>query len=360
MALGPPTLPPRSPLTELASGVDAMYLSGKSQLPASLKADLETARAEAAGLGQAVDFEFAGRVWRLAGHGLLKWRYRLDSDVGLVGLTESPSIPTVRVQPRAELLHAIGPADAIHVFTEPIESALERVDWSVSRVDLHSDWQGWELHRDMSDRFLSRARARSIYENGDLCTGFTFGRRKGSRITGRIYDKLADIEVKGNDYWFDVWGEGFDPALGVHRVEFEWGRAGLRSMQLRTPAQVLDAVGDLWRYSTEDWLSLRTSTADATRARWPVAPEWLAIQQSALNHDLLGIARLKQGSSKGALRLLTPLLNGCVASAAVHLGTADILDTLNALGPVLRGYERTSGVPFGLRVDTKRRDREAT
>lgn len=356
MALALPH-PISSPLlAELASGVDALYLSGKGQLPDSLVADLETARAEAEGLNGAVDFEFAGVMWRLAKHGFHKWRFCLDSSIGRVGLTSRSSVPTVWVQPRAELLHAIGPADTVAAFTDPIEATLGEVKWSVSRVDLHSDWQGWHLHRNLSERFLGRAKLRSIYEDGDLCTGFTFGTRKGGRITARIYDKLADIKVKGNDYWFDVWGERFDPALGVHRVEFEWGREGLRSMDLRTPADVLDAVGDLWRYSTVEWLTLRTSTADDTKSRWPIAPEWTAIQQSALSHDLLGLARLKEGSRKGALRLLMPTLNGAVSSAAVHLGTEGIRDTLDALELPLRDYERTSGLPFASRVDSKRRE----
>jgi hypothetical protein len=356
--MAPLPLPPPglSPLAELAAGVDALYLSGKSSLPSALLESLEAGRAEAEGLGEAVPFNFAGITWRLGKSGFLKWRFCLDSDFGRVGLTASASIPTVRIQPRAELLHAIGPADTVAMFTDPIEAALGHVPWTVSRVDLHSDWQGWGLHRDMSERFMGRATARSIYESDDLCTGFTFGTRSGGSIYGRIYDKLADIAMKGNDYWFDVWGERFDPNLGVHRVEFEWGRAGLRSMQLRTPAEVLDAVGDLWAYSTNEWLTLRTQTADQTKARWPIDPDWSAIQGSQLAHDLLGLARLKQGSRKGMLRLLMPLLNGCVSSAAVHLGTTDIGDTLAALDLPLRDYERTSGMPFASRVDSKRRE----
>ena len=344
---------------ELSSGVDALYLSGHAPLPDALVARLEEGRQAAADLGP-VEFELGGVSWRLRSTGRQKFRFVLTSEMGWVGLTNSKALPTVWVQPKAELLHALGPADAALAFTDPIESALGHVPWKVARIDLQSDWQGMNLHRDLSESFVGRARARNIYEDGDLCTGFTFGTGKGGGIYGRIYNKTAQIEVKGGDYWFDIWGDRYDPSLPVHRVEFQWGRAALRSMQLTTPSKVLAAVGDLWRESTHAWLTLRTPTGDQTKSRWPLAEWWEAVQRSALCHELLGIARLKDSSRIGALRLLMPLLNGCVASAAVHLSTDDIEGTLAALVLPLRDYERISGMPFGLRVDTKRRDREAT
>lgn len=349
-----------SPLVELASGVDALYLSGKSQLPPELVDRLEAERDDAAQLGGAIDFELGGMTWRLAAHGRQKYRFVLSSDLGWFGLTASTTLPTVWVQPKAILLHALGPADAALAFTAPIEAVLGPIPWKVSRVDLQSDWQGMALHRDLSENFLGRANARNIYEGGDLCTGFTFGAGKGGGTFGRIYNKTVEIEAKGGDYWFDIWGERFDPAQPVHRVEFQWGRGSLRTMGLTSPADVLDAVGDLWRYSTAEWLTLRTKTADKTKSRWPIAPEWTSIQRSALSHKMLGIARLKDRDRKGALRLLMPFLTGCVSSAAVHLGTTDIADTLAALDLPLRDYQRVSGMPFASRVDNKRRTWGAT
>lgn len=342
-------------LRELASGVDALYISGKSLLPPALTGRLEASRAVAAELDDTVEVELGGQTWRLQGGSRQKYRFVLLSEFGWFGLTESASLPTVWVQPKAILLHAVGPADALRCFTDPIEAELGQIPWKASRVDLQSDWQGMSLHRDLSDVFVGRAKARSIYEDGELCTGFTFGAGKGGGIYGRIYDKTAEIAAKGGDYWFDVWAERYDRSTPVHRVEFQWGRQALRTMQVSSPDEVLSAVGDLWRESTHNWLTLRTPTADQTRARWPLAPWWEAVQQSALAHDPIGVARLKEADRQGALRLLLPQLNGYASSAAVHLGTVGIDDTLAALAEPLRGYEETSGMPFELRVESKRR-----
>ena len=358
MALAPAPAP-RRPLTELAAGVDALYLSGRSFLPPTLAAELEAGRVAAEAAGTPSVFNLGGLSCHLAGHGWGKYRYCLDHATGGIGLTPSTALPTVRVQPRSEVLHALGPADTVAAFDGPVRAALLQIHWSVSRIDLHADWQGFALHRDLSERFVGRATARSIYEDGDLCTGFTFGKRKGSRITARLYDKLVDIEAKGSDFWFDIWGERFDPSLGVHRLEFEWGREALKSMQLSSPAEVLAALGDLWRYSTSEWLTLRTVTDDQTRSRSPLAPEWIDIQQSTLSHDQIGLARLTEGSRRGALRLLMPQLNGFVSSAAVHLDTEGIDETLAALEPHLRDYEIRSGESFVDRVARKRRERFA-
>ena len=344
------------PLQELAAGIDALYLSGRGSLPSALLESLEAARTEAAEAGEPADVEVGGSHWRLAGHGWGKYRFCLDNVRGRVGLTDSHHLPTVRIQPRAELLHAIGPADTVLMMTEPLEAALGPLTWSVSRVDVHSDWQGLSLHRSMSERFVSRALARTIYEAGNLCTGFTFGVRTGGGIYARLYDKVAEINLTGNDYWFDVWGERYDPNRGVHRLEFQWGREALRSMQLNTPEDVLAATGDLWKYGTSKWLTLRNPTGDETKSRWPIAPEWADIQNSSLKHDLLGVARLKEGSRKGALRLLMPFLTGCASSAAVHLGTEGVSDTLEALGPAIQRYRSSSGEDFPARVARKRRE----
>ena len=88
----------------------------------------------------------------------------------------------------------------------------------------------------------------------------------------------------------------------------------------------------------------------------PLSPWWQEVQQSSLCHSLLGVARLKDASLAGALRLILPMLNGYVSSAAVHLGTVDVDDTLAALVLPLRRYEDTSGMPFACRVDSKRRE----
>ena len=57
-------------MVELASGVDALYLSGRGSLPASLLDRLEVARLIATDSGNAQPFAMGGYDWQLQPFGL--------------------------------------------------------------------------------------------------------------------------------------------------------------------------------------------------------------------------------------------------------------------------------------------------
>ena len=100
----------------------------------------------------------------------------------------------------------------------------------------------------------------TTYENGNDVTGFAFGSRRTQRISARLYDKTAEVALKGTDWWELVWGERHAPGAQVWRIEFEIGRAALSDLELFLPGAVLAAVPSLWAYCAGDWLTLRTPT----------------------------------------------------------------------------------------------------
>jgi hypothetical protein len=222
---------------------------------------------------------------------------------------------------------------------ETLGPQLGQLRFGVSRVDLFSDWQGWPLTLDDAQRFVCRADARRTYELGGMLTGFEFGTRKTKTFSARLYDKTADIAVKGNDWWHGVWGNRYDTGMSVHRLEFEIGRQGLTEFDLDTPAQVLAAAGDLWTYATSQWLTHRSPTDDQTRSRWPLSPQWQAIQQAALSHQPLGIERLRTLKRATSITKLLPGLTGYMASLGALIGTEGIDDTVGAVGHHLHNYE---------------------
>jgi hypothetical protein len=342
-----------SGLREIAAGVDALYLSGQAQVPGSLLERLAVARAEAKEAGP-VPFLFGGQEFRLLDRGWGRYLYCLSGELGRIGITPGEALPALRFQPLALLLHSLGPSDVVALCEDLAVAECGRVALSVARVDVFADWQGWEFRHSLALDFVCRAKDRTTYESGERCTGYSFGSRKGNGFFGRLYDKTEEIRTTGHDWWHDVWGPRYNPAEDVHRVEFQIGREGLRSMQIKTPEEVLGATGDLWRYCTHEWLTLRTPTADATRHRWPMTPEWLTVQASSLSHDLVGLARLKDGGRSGALRLLMPGLNGYLASVGAVLGIDSVAEALEAAAPHLEAYEVTSGRPFASRVQEKR------
>jgi len=98
----------KSELTELASGVGALYLSGRASIPLALVDELEAVRADAVLSGQPVTFHFGDEQFAVAPHDFQRYRFCLDNLLGRVGISTSSHLLSFRIQPRAEFLHGLG------------------------------------------------------------------------------------------------------------------------------------------------------------------------------------------------------------------------------------------------------------
>jgi hypothetical protein len=334
---------------ELASGVDALYLSGRTALPLPFLERLEQARALAELASVTVPFELGGESFGMAPHAFGRYRFCLEHSDGRVGISPSVQLPALRIQPRSGYLHAVGPAAAATRFQRLLESECDEVFFSVSRIDLYVDVEGWDVAIEDRTRFVCRAGSVRTYEEENLFTGFEFGRRSTKTICARIYDKTADVARTGADWWFDIWqrDNGTGPVI---RVELEFNREGLDQFGLSGVDETLAAVGDLWRYGTVEWLTHRSPTADGNRARWPVSPQWTCVQKATLSHHAIGAERVSRQQRAGSLRRMTPALVGYLVAFAALRGTAGIDDTMAALTRFLRYDEIVRGVAFADRV----------
>jgi hypothetical protein len=341
-------------MTNLASGVDAFYLSARVDVPGRTLDSLEAARERATVMDAPCPIDFGDGSARVLPHGWLKYRYCLEHPNGRIGVTKSKRLPGLYVQPKAEALHSIGPAGVAAWVAGIAGSECGGGMVSVSRIDLCSDWHGWTVTGDDRHRFVCRATKRNTYEESEALTGFTFGNRKAGTVLGRIYDKTLDIQHKGTDWWFDIWGDRYRTGEQVHRIEFEFSRSTLREFGLASPAETLDAVPALWSYATGDWLSLRDPSSDGTRSRWPVSPDWQQVQAIEFDGAVTSLERVLAGKSKGGLRRILPALNGYLVTFGAHLGAESIHDVLDALGGYVRDYEIISGVPFAERLRRRR------
>ncbi len=169
---------PETGLRELASGVDALYLSGRAELPKRFLARLEDCRAWACEAKRPAPCEVGELLFGIASHGWGKYRFCLDHEMARIGFSTSHHLPTVRVQPRSQFLHAVGPEEAVRAVHQLLDAAVGRLRLWVNRVDLFADWQGWPLGLEDAQRFVCRADARRSYEVAGSLTGFEFGSRK--------------------------------------------------------------------------------------------------------------------------------------------------------------------------------------
>lgn len=346
----------RPVVKELASGVDALYLSGRCELSDALVTRFTAAREAAEKSEAAVGFPFGGYDWEMQPFGLGRYHFRIDHPLAIVGVTTRDGIPTVRVQTRAEALHsAMGPTGVVRWMTSALTNEGLSIRWTVSRLDLHADVQGWNPTGNDRQRFACRAKKLATYEDDGTLSGFTFGNRRSKTVNGRIYDKTREIAGNGHDWWRDVWGTKFDSEQPVWRVEFEFHRAALKEMGLHEPSAVLGATDRIWGYATHDWLTYRRPTSHDRTARWPLAAEWERIQRVRLAGTALPMERIRAGRAAGGLRTAMPGINGYVATFAAWSGNDTIDDACAALPDYLRAYESSTGIAFTDRVTEKRR-----
>lgn len=341
-------------LVELASGIDALYCSGRAEVPRGFLQVLERAREEADETEKEVPVPVGGAEFRVQDHGLGKYRYNLAHAYGVVGVSPSLKLPALRVQPRASFLHGVGAREGIEWFREALEAECGPILLTTSRLDLHADWQGWELSGDDRRNFVCRSEMRVTHEHGDLLTGFQFGQRRTKTLSGRIYDKTMEIRKSGADYWTEIWGDRYDREKPVVRVEFEFGRQGLAEFKIASPGEAIDSAGALWSYAAGDWLSLRSPTADATKSRWPVSPVWEQIRRASVVDSDWGIERVYNGLRDGEFRLLVPMLVGYVVRYAAVFGIDTAEATCGRLSEVVRTSCLSRGLSFEKRVAAKR------
>ena len=122
--------------------MDALYLSGHGDLSKGFLARLEEERIFADRVSVPVPFELGSLTFALAPHGWGKYRFCLDHESGRIGFTASRRLPSVRVQPRAEFLHSLGPAGTLGHFEGILRPFVEGLVLSVSRIDLFLDVEG--------------------------------------------------------------------------------------------------------------------------------------------------------------------------------------------------------------------------
>jgi len=309
-------------VTELASGVDALYLSGHGYLPKAFLARLEESRLFADRVSLPVPFELGPLTFGLTPHGWGRYRFCLDHESGRIGFTSSTKLPAVRIQPRAEFLHSVGPAGTVHHFDQLLRPVVDRLGLSVARIDLFCDVEGMELRGEDRRGFLCRGDGCTTYEAGHVCTGFAFGSRRTQRISARI--------------------------------EFEIGRAALTELELFHHDAVLSAAPSLWRYCTGEWLTLRTPGADSNSSRWPVAAPWRVIQGATLAHGATDLAWIRRRKRASSFRRLMPGLVGYLVSFAALSGSFTVADTLEALTTHLADDEIARRTTFAERVHRRR------
>jgi hypothetical protein len=271
-------------------------------------------------------------------------------------LGTSEKFPAVLAQMHAAYLHSLGVDESLEHGRSLLEGDIfaGSYELTVSRMDLYADMQGWCPELGDLRRFVGFGRHRKGFEQrqhtymiGSRLTGLTFGK---DALVARVYDKTVEIGRRGLNWLPDLWGtDGEDRP--VWRVEFQYRRPALVEFNLKSVAETIMARQELWRYATEDWLSLRRPGKDRRQRRWPVDPLWEEIRAIEISPTVTGVVR-RRIEEADEQRLLQGF-QGYATSLAARRDQQQLGEVMEDFGTIVRRYLAAKGREFTEEVKRK-------
>lgn len=342
----------------LSTGIDTLNLAAKGVVRSEVWELLAEAqqRARMEDESQLVEFPMTAQAFLIKPHGLRGHTYWLTSPDFELVLGKSDKFPPVLVQVHSAYMHSIGIDRALDLMEALLRHEVFAGGYrlNVSRIDVYADFQGWEPTVTDLDRFVSFSRHRrglqenqQVYMTGPRLTGFMFG--KGD-LAARIYDKTVEIQRRGVSWLPDLWGTDRSDRP-VWRLEFQYRRGVLAEFNLSAVDETVASLQDLWRYGTEEWMSLRVPTNHSVRRRWPVDPVWEEIRAIRIVPMATGVVR-KRLLQASELRLLQGL-QGYATSLAALRGRPTRDEALEDIGRLVDRYLASRARRFDCEVRRK-------
>jgi hypothetical protein len=327
-------------LTELLSGVDALYASSRSAFGADFFSMLIGLKEFAGKDDSFADLNIAEQIFQVSNYSWGRYPVFLEHEFGRIGFTKSENLPGIRLQIRSKYLHAVGPDVALEWFTKLLKEVEIHPAWTLSRLDLFADVQGWNLHHFDEERFSCRASDLTSRKVRNKFSGFEFGRRKTGTINARIYDKTREMEKTPNGWTLAQWGEKYDKELPVWRIEFEFHTTLLREIGIASAEQALARTPEFWAYGTDEWLTFRDQSTDSNKSRWPIAQEWQQIQNASLRGSAVPIERIRKVEEELIIQRLIPGTFGYLTSLGACKGANDYKSMMKVAYDILEEEER--------------------
>lgn len=252
--------------------------------------------------------ELCGHEFLVNRGGAQRYRYVLRNDDVTLKINENAQsgryFPETQVVLHSGYLWRNGYQRAIENIRRWMEGLGNIEMVKVTRADLTADVNVFlpDISADFRE-IVTRAKNKAYFGKGQFeverhytgirPSGYRFG---SSNLMCRIYDKVAE-SYKSRKTWFEeLWArEGWQRGDPVTRVEFQLRRHFLRQMQTDSPNDLIAQAPDLWRYLTEEWLTMRVPGEDSHRNRWALQGVWEVVQGAREKFGgVTGVIRMRQ------------------------------------------------------------------
>ena len=270
----------------LRVGIDSLYLSYHGTLSAEMAIRLdklkELAQSKDPDRVKLAQISIGEHLFEVKDRGRFPYEFILVDRwyrIEVAGL-RAERAPMAYVKIASEPLTFEGP-ERVEADLRSVIEALGLVDGepSVSRADLCVDFTTDLAIGSIQEReWVTRARTFSQHSVSRKFSGWSIA--VGSDLSARLYNKLLELDKSGKDYLRQIWMDlGWDGIQDIWRLEFQYRREVLRQLGVKYFRDLLQLLGGLWFYSTNDWLRLTCpDPIDKTQTRWPTNPMWQALQ----------------------------------------------------------------------------------
>jgi len=323
---------PGQDIRMVASGVDTLYFGYYVNVNEKFLSLLEEKKAEAKekeGTFEVVQVTLGEKEFTVRPVGFPRYAYVLknpDLDIWISSKNGMP-FPNVYVYCWPIMIASKGCDATVDFVRTLLEENLGLItSEKVSRVEMYADFAGVSLTLEDMTKFVTSAGRRAIHLiKKDQVSGIIFG--NGS-IVARVYDKTKEIKKHKKDYMYELW-DGVEKGETVWRVEFQLRRKMLKECSIESFDDFQDKSGSIWKYLTEEWLSMREFDNENTTRRSTTAL-WENVQ-SVRSFKGKVSGKVRETRRKASIAHLIKMIKGCITSIGAILSKENSLVTLEWL-----------------------------
>jgi len=272
----------------LRTGIDSLYLSYQGDLSeeSSIRLDelKKLAQSDDPSRQALAQIELNQQLFQVHERGSKLFSYIIQNNVYRISIAKlgAKRAPLAYVQVSSEILTKKSLQSIVDELLKIVQSlGIVTEEASISRVDLCADFvTNYHLFEIEDQDWVTRADDIQNYSSKRRYSGTSIG--AGGDLSARLYNKTLEMLKKPRPYLEELFTQsGWDESQDVWRLEFQFMRDSLRSLDIQYISELDTSLSGLWEYATVKWLRHTVpNPTDQTQSRWHTSEWWLAMQSA--------------------------------------------------------------------------------